>query len=196
MIILQLSHDLALISSCTDRRVAISEETLSSSRFNFLFSQKNLVKQLVLIEKDILKFNDSQRKTLEGWIITYIRVGIRDVSRRLAHEVKSSEVACLVLGLLILLWVGGVTIGEVDVAQGSTRSGHHLLELLFLLLVPKAVLLLALTLILEVVPVVVVVLVEGGVELLLLGTVCNEVGGVVTLEATPRWSPPLLAELV
>jgi hypothetical protein len=38
MIILQLSHDLALISSCVDQRVAISEEALSSSRFNFLFS--------------------------------------------------------------------------------------------------------------------------------------------------------------
>jgi hypothetical protein len=54
------------------------------------------------------------------------------------------------------------------VTEGSTRSGHHLLELLLLLLVPEAVLLLALTLVTGVVPVVVVVLVRG-VELLLLG---------------------------
>jgi hypothetical protein len=35
---LHLSHDLALISSCVDRREANSEETLFNSRFNFLFS--------------------------------------------------------------------------------------------------------------------------------------------------------------
>jgi hypothetical protein len=43
---LQLSYDLALISSCIDRRKAISEEALSSSRFNFLFSQKTLQSNL------------------------------------------------------------------------------------------------------------------------------------------------------
>jgi hypothetical protein len=42
MIIVQLSHGFALISSCTDRREAISEKELSTSRFNFLFSQKIL----------------------------------------------------------------------------------------------------------------------------------------------------------
>jgi hypothetical protein len=42
MIIVHLSHGLALISSCTDRREAISEKELSSSRFNFLFSRKTL----------------------------------------------------------------------------------------------------------------------------------------------------------
>jgi hypothetical protein len=57
---------LALISSCTDRREAISEKTLASSRFNFLFSQKNLAKQLVLVAKGIFKLGGSQRKTLEG----------------------------------------------------------------------------------------------------------------------------------
>jgi hypothetical protein len=36
----------------------------------------------------------------------------------------------------------------------------------------------------------------GGVELLSLGTVGDEVGGVITLEASPRRSPPLLVELV
>jgi hypothetical protein len=98
-----------------------------------------------------------------------------------------------VFGSLILLRAGGVVVGEVEVAEGCTRSGHHLLALL--LLVPKAVLLLALTLVAGVVPVVVVVLV-GGVELLPLGAVGDEVGGVAALEVAPRRAPPLLAESV
>jgi hypothetical protein len=56
---------LALISLCTDRREAISEKILSSSRFSFLFSQKNLTKQFILIAQTILKLNDSRRKTIE-----------------------------------------------------------------------------------------------------------------------------------
>jgi hypothetical protein len=100
-----------------------------------------------------------------------------------------------VLGPLILLGAGGVIAGEVDVAEGCTRSGHHLLELLLLLLVPEAVLLLVVA-IFVVIPLGVVVLVRGGVELLPLGAVSDEVGGVATLEATPRRSPPLLVEPV
>jgi hypothetical protein len=92
-----------------------------------------------LVANSILKLDDSQRKTLGGWIITYIRVRVRDVSQRLAHEAKAGEVACLALGPLILLWGGGVITGEVEVVEGSTRLRHHLLELL-LLLVPEAVL--------------------------------------------------------
>jgi hypothetical protein len=57
------------------------------------------------------------------------------------------------------------------------------------------VLLLALALIVVVVPVVVVVLV-GGVELLPLGAVDDEVGGVTALKAAPRRPPPLLMEFV
>jgi hypothetical protein len=68
---------------------------------------------------------------------------------------------------------------------------HHLLELL--LLVPEAVLLLALALVVGVIPIVIVVLV-GGVKLLPLGAVGDEVGGVTVLEAAPRRPPPLLAE--
>jgi hypothetical protein len=154
---------------------------------------KNLAKQLVLIAKGILKFGDSQRKTPGRWVITYIEVRVGDVLWWLAHEAKAGEVARFALGPLILLWAGGVIAGEVEVAEGGTRSGHYLLELL--LLVPKAVLLLALTLVARVVPVVVVVLV-GGVELLSLRVVDDEVGGVATLEAAPRRSPPLLAESV
>jgi hypothetical protein len=114
------------------------------------------------------------------------------VPRRLAHEAKGSEVAHLALGPLILLGVGGVVTGE-EVAEGGTRSGHHLLKLLLRLLVPEAVLLLALALVAGVISVVVVVLV-GGVDLLSLGAVGDEVGGVTALEAAPRRS--LLVEPV
>jgi hypothetical protein len=106
----------------------------------------------------------------------------------------------LTLDLLILLWAGGVITGEVEVAQDSTRSGHDLLELLLLLLlilVSEAVLLLVVVLIAVVVSVVVVVVVLiGGVKLLPLRVVGDEVGGIAALEAALRWPPPLLAELV
>jgi hypothetical protein len=128
-------------------------------------------------------------------MITYIGVRVGDVPRRLAHEAKAGEVARLALGPLILLRAVGVIIGEVKVTEGCTRLGHHLLELL-LVVAPEAVLLLALTLVVGVVPVVVVVLVGGGVELLPLGAVDDEVGGVTTLEAAPTRPPPLLAEPV
>jgi hypothetical protein len=117
------------------------------------------------------------------------------VPRRLAHEAKVGEVTRLALGPLILLRAEGVVAGEVEVIEGCTRSGHHLLELLLLLLVPKVVLLLALALVAGVVLVVIVVLV-GGVELLPLGAVGDEVGGVAALEAAPRRPPPLLVEPV
>jgi hypothetical protein len=81
---------------------------------------------------------------------------------------------------------------SLEKSRSCTRSGHHLLELI--LLVPEAVLLLIVALVAGVVSVIVVVLV-GGVELLPLGAVDDEVGGVVTLEAAPR-RPSLLAEPV
>jgi hypothetical protein len=64
--------------------------------------------------------------------------------------------------------------------------GHHLLKLL-LLLIPEAVLLLAITLITGVILLVIVVLVEG-VEVLPLGVVSDEVGGVTALKAVPQCS--------
>jgi hypothetical protein len=65
MIILQVSHGLALISSCADRREAISEEKNTFKlKIQFLVFMKNYVKQLVLIAKGTLKLGDSQRKTL------------------------------------------------------------------------------------------------------------------------------------
>jgi hypothetical protein len=116
------------------------------------------------------------------------------VPRRLTHEANAGEVARLVLGSLILLGAGGVIAGEVEVAECCTRSGHHLLKLL-LLLVPEAVLLLTLALVAGVILLIVVVLV-GGIELLPLGAVSDEVGGVTALEAAPRRPPPLLAKYV
>jgi hypothetical protein len=138
---------------------------------------KNLTKQLILDAKSIFKF------------------GVRDVPRRLAHEAKAGEVACLALGPLILLRAGGVVAGEVEVTEDSTCSGHHLLKLLLLLLllVPEAALLLVIVFVTGVVPVVVLVLI-GGVKLLPLGALGDEVGGVTALEAAPRRPPPLLAE--
>jgi hypothetical protein len=106
------------------------------------------------------------------------------VPQRLAHKAKAGEVARLTLGPLILLGARGVIAGEVKVAEGSTRSRHHLLELL-LLLVPEVVLLLTLALVAGVVSVVVLVLV-GGVELLPLRAVSNEVGGVAALKVDPQ----------
>jgi hypothetical protein len=142
---------------------------------------ENLTKQLVLVAKSIFKFGDLQRKTLGH------------VPRRLAHEAKAGEVTHLVLGPLILLRARGVLAGEVEVTEGSTRSGHHHLELL-LLLVTEVVLPLVVTL--AVVVLLVVILDGGGVELLPLGAVGDEVGGVATLKAAPRRSPPQLVEPV
>jgi hypothetical protein len=194
MIIVHLSHGLALISSCADQREAILEKRTHKLKIQLFVLAKNLTKQLVLVAKSIFKFGDSQRKTLGGWVITYIGVGVRDVPRWLAHEAKASEVACLALGPLILLGAGGVIAGEVKVAEGCTRSGHHLLELL-LLLIPEVVLLLVVALAV-VVLLGVVILIGGGVEFLPLGAVGDEVGGVAALEAAPRRSPPLLAKHV
>jgi hypothetical protein len=48
------------------------------------------------------------------------------VSRRLTHKAKAGEVACLTLGLLILLLARGVVTREVEVAEGrrSLRAAH------------------------------------------------------------------------
>jgi hypothetical protein len=116
------------------------------------------------------------------------------VSRRSAHEARAGEVVWLTLDLLILLWAGGVAAGEVKVAKGSTRSGHHLLEFL-LLLVPEAILLIIVALVV-VVLLGIVLLVGGRVEFVSLEAVDDEVGGVTALKTAPKWSSPLLAELV
>jgi hypothetical protein len=72
-------------------------------KIKLLVLTKNLAKQLVFVAKDILKLNDSQRKTIGGSIITYIRVEVGDVSIRFAHEAKVGEVAWLAFDLFILL---------------------------------------------------------------------------------------------
>jgi hypothetical protein len=115
------------------------------------------------------------------------------VPRRLAHEAKAGEVARLALGSFILPGAGGVVVGEVELAEGCTCSGHHLLKLLLLLIFKAVLLIVALAI---VIPLGVVILVRGVVELLPLGAVGDEVGGVTTLKAAPRRSPPLLAESV
>jgi hypothetical protein len=158
MIMVHLSHGLALIIVHGSKRSNLRKRTLKLKIQPFVLT-KNLAKQFVLVAKCILKLADSRRKTLGRWIITYIRVRVGDVPRRLAHEAKAGKVARLVLGPLILLGAGGVIAGEVKVTEGHTCSEHHLLELL-LLLVPEVVLLLALTLVPGVVPVVVVYLLE------------------------------------
>jgi hypothetical protein len=71
---------------------------------------------------------------------------------------------------------------EKSSAEGSTRSGHHLLELL--LHVPEAVLLLIVALAV-VISLGVVILVGGGVELLPLGAVGHKIGGVAAIKAAP-----------
>jgi hypothetical protein len=68
-------------------------------------------------------------------------------------------------------------------------------SLKLLLLLVLEVVLLIITLVV-VVSLGVVVLIGGGVELLPLGAVSDEVGGVAALETALRRSPPLLVELV
>jgi hypothetical protein len=96
-------------------RARIEEKQFYKKHFqaqdSISYSHEKSCKATVLIAKGILKLNDSQRKTLEGWIITYIRVGVEDVSRWLAHEAKAGEIDYLALGPLILLWAGGVIAG-------------------------------------------------------------------------------------
>jgi hypothetical protein len=56
---------LALISSCTDRREAISKEALQAQD-SASYSHGNLAKQLILVVKGILKLSDSQRNIIGG----------------------------------------------------------------------------------------------------------------------------------
>jgi hypothetical protein len=107
------------------------------------------------------------------------------VSRRFAHEAKAGEVVFLALRVLILLCAGGVVTGEIEIANGGTCSGYHLLKLLILLFILEATLLLVIVLVI-VGLLSVVILVGGGVKLLLLGTVDDEVGGVTALETAPK----------
>jgi hypothetical protein len=74
--------------------------------------------------------------------------------------------------------------------------GHHLIELLLLLLLLLPEVILLVIALIVVIPLGLVILVEGGVELLPLGAVGDEVGGVVALDAAPRRSPPLLVKHV
>jgi hypothetical protein len=65
MIIVQLSHGLALISSCADRREAISENKLLSSRFNYLFSHKTLPSNLSWFQR-AFSSSETHKERLSG----------------------------------------------------------------------------------------------------------------------------------
>jgi hypothetical protein len=144
---------------------------------------KNLTKKLVLTTQSIFKFVHFRRETIIGEIITYIRVGVRLAPRRssLGHEAQPGEVAFLALDRLILFRARGVFSQEVKVAQGSTRLGYDLLEVL--LLVSKAVLLPVVTLVAGVISVGIVVLV--GVKLLPLRAIGDEMSSVAALKIAP-----------
>jgi hypothetical protein len=101
---------------------------------------------------------------------------------RTYHEAKAGEVTWLTLDILIFRGAGGVVTGEVKVTEGSTHLGHHLLKLL-LLLVPEAVLL---VIALAVVVPLDVVIHVGGVKLLSLGAIGDEVCGVAVIEVAPQ----------
>jgi hypothetical protein len=143
---------------------------------------KNLTKKLVLTTQSIFKFVHFRRETIIGEIITYIRVGVRLAPRRssLGHEAQPGEVAFLALDRLILFRARGVFSQEVKVAQGSTRSGYDLLEVL---LVSKAVLLPVVTLVAGVISVGIVVLV--GVKLFPLRAIGDEMSSVAALKIAP-----------
>jgi hypothetical protein len=106
---------------CGSKRSNLRKRTLKL-KIQLFVLMEDLTKQLVLVAKSIFKFDDSQRKTLRGWIITYIGVIVRDVSRSFSHEVKAGEVARLALGPLILLGARGVVAGEVEVFLSSPLS--------------------------------------------------------------------------
>jgi hypothetical protein len=102
MIILQLSHSLALISSCTDQREAISEKHFQVQDSAFCSHKKPCKENYPNCTKHF-QARQLSKKDCRGYIITYIGVRVGDVSRRLAREVKAGEVALLTLDLLILL---------------------------------------------------------------------------------------------
>jgi hypothetical protein len=108
------------IIMCGSKRSNLRKGTLKL-KIQLLVLTKDFTNQLVLVAKSIFKFSDSRRKTLGGRVITYIGVGVRDVSRWLAHEAKAGEVTCLALGPLILLGAGGVIGREVGVAESDTH---------------------------------------------------------------------------
>jgi hypothetical protein len=56
---LQLSHGLALRSSCTDRREPISEKRTFKLKIQLLVFMKNLAKILFLVAQSILKLSNS-----------------------------------------------------------------------------------------------------------------------------------------
>jgi hypothetical protein len=191
MIIVHLSHSLALISSCTDRREAILEKELSSSRFNFLFSQKILSNNLSWLQRAFSSSVTHKERPLgdESPLTSESEMCRDDLPMR-QRPVKSP--------VLRLGRSSSSELEESSLEKSRSLSAAHARDIIFwnfFFLSPKRYFFLALALVTGVVPVVVVVLV-GGVELLPLDAVGDEVGGVTALEAAPRRPPPLLVEPV
>jgi hypothetical protein len=169
------------------------EQELSSSRFNFLFLWKTLQSNLSWLHKTFSSLATLKKRPSKDRLSLTSESESGMLHEDLPMRQKAGEVALLVLDLLILLRARWVITGEVKVAESSTRSRHDLLELL-LVVVLEAVLLLVIALV--VVILLDVVVLVGGVELLPLGVVDDEVGGITALKTAPRRSPPLLVELV
>jgi hypothetical protein len=169
MILLQLSHGCTHIIMRRSNSSDFRSSTFKLKIQLFVFT-KNLAKQFVLIVKGILKLDDSQKR-LSGDESSLTS----ESELEMCHE--------------------DLPMRQRPVKSHVLRLGFSSSYELLLLLVPEAVLLLTFALVAGVVPVVVVVLV-GGVKLLSLGAVSDEVGGVTALEEAPRLSPPLLAKHV
>jgi hypothetical protein len=170
MNILELSHGLALISSCTDRREAISEKELSSSRFNFLFSRKTLQSNLSWLHNAF-----SRSTTL-----------IERLSKDRLSLISESELEMFLEDLPMRqrpVKSHFLHLGFLEKSK-SLRTAHARDMIFWNFFFFKSVLLLVVTLVAGVIPVGVVVLVRG-VKLLPLEAVSDEVGGVASLEAAP-----------
>jgi hypothetical protein len=169
MILLQLSHGCTHIIMRRSNSSDFRSSTFKLKIQLFVFT-KNLAKQFVLIGKGILKLDDSQKRL-------------------------SGDESSLTSESELEMCREDLPMRQRPVKSHVLRLGFSSSSELLLLLVPEAVLLLTFALVVGIVPVVVVVLV-GGVKLLSLGAVSDEVGGVTALEAAPRLSPPLLAKPV
>jgi hypothetical protein len=83
-----------------------------------------------------------------------------------------------------LIFSSSSELEEFSLEKSKSHSRHDLLELLLIIIIFEEVLLLVVALIARVVLSGAVILV-GGVELVSLGAIGNEVSGVATLEAVP-----------
>jgi hypothetical protein len=182
MIILQLSHGLALISSCTDQKEAISAKEFSSSRFKFLFSQKTLQSNLSWLHiafSSSLTLKERLSKDISSLTSeSESKAFLEDLPIR--HILVKSP--CLHLTFSSSSELEEYLLEKLKSLKATHTLGHDLLELIILLLISEVFLLLVVAFVAIVISVGVLVLV-GGVKFLPLGTVGDEVDGVAVLEA-------------